>query len=113
MKRMTLLSLSLSLPLAAAAPAAAHQIWLEQDARAARLYFGEFGDNLREASPGLLDKFGLPYGGRVHCDLQPANSKASRIAGLTNNDLTGPATRNTCAGSRIRSSIRCPVIPAG
>jgi hypothetical protein len=60
MKRMTLLTLSLALPLAAAAPAAAHQIWLEQDARAARLYFGEFGDNLREASPGLLDKFGQP-----------------------------------------------------
>jgi uncharacterized GH25 family protein len=37
--------------------ASAHQIWLEQTDKAASVYFGEFGDNLREASPGLLDKF--------------------------------------------------------
>ena len=37
--------------------AGAHQIWLQQDGQAASVYFGEFGDNLREASPGLLDKF--------------------------------------------------------
>lgn len=36
--------------------ARAHQVWLEQDARSAKLYFGEFGDNLHEASPGYLDK---------------------------------------------------------
>lgn len=39
--------------------AGAHQIWLEQNDKAASVYFGEFGDNLREASPGLLDKFTL------------------------------------------------------
>lgn len=38
----------------------AHQIWLEQTSKAANLYFGEFGENLREASPGLLDKFVKP-----------------------------------------------------
>ncbi|WP_349743053.1 DUF4198 domain-containing protein [Roseateles cavernae] len=43
--------------LAAAAGAQAHQIWIEQDAAGARLYLGEFGDNLRETSPGMLDKF--------------------------------------------------------
>jgi uncharacterized GH25 family protein len=37
----------------------AHQIWLEQNSAAASVYFGEFGENLREASPGLLDKFTL------------------------------------------------------
>lgn len=42
----------------AAAPAQAHQIWIEQaDGRNAVVRFGEFGENLREASPGLLDKF--------------------------------------------------------
>ena len=41
----------------AAGTACAHQIWLQQDGKAASVYFGEFGDNLREASPGLLDKF--------------------------------------------------------
>lgn len=39
--------------------ASAHQIWLEQNGKVANVYFGEFGDNLREASPGLLDKFKL------------------------------------------------------
>jgi len=38
----------------------AHQIWLEQDGKTASIYFGEFGENLREASPGLLDKFVAP-----------------------------------------------------
>ena len=39
----------------------AHQIWIEQPAgQAASIRFGEFGDNLREVSPGLLDKFGAP-----------------------------------------------------
>jgi uncharacterized GH25 family protein len=42
--------------LAAPSVAYAHQVWLEQDAKSAKLYFGEFGDNLHEASPGYLDK---------------------------------------------------------
>lgn len=37
--------------------AQAHQVWLENTGGQARLYFGEFNDNLREASPGALDKF--------------------------------------------------------
>jgi uncharacterized GH25 family protein len=45
----------------ALAPAAqAHHVWIEQDAQAATLYFGEFSGNLREASPGLLDRFVKP-----------------------------------------------------
>ena len=53
------------------ASAFAHQIWLEQaPARGARpvtahLYFGEYGGNLREASPGLLDKFVKPSALRI------------------------------------------------
>jgi len=36
----------------------AHQIWIEQPAgQNAVVRFGEFGGNLREESPGLLDKF--------------------------------------------------------
>lgn len=47
---------------AAIAPLAsqAHHVWLEQDADGARLYFGEFADNVRESSPGPLDKFLKP-----------------------------------------------------
>lgn len=51
-------SLALAL-LAAAGAAQAHQIWIEQPAgQPAAVRFGEFGENLREVSPGLLDKFG-------------------------------------------------------
>ena len=36
--------------------AAAHSIWVERDGDGARIFFGEFDENLREASPGLLDR---------------------------------------------------------
>jgi hypothetical protein len=35
--------------------AAAHALWLEGDNSAAKLYFGEYSENLRETSPGRLD----------------------------------------------------------
>lgn len=39
----------------------AHQVWLESAGGQARLHFGEFNENLRETSPGSLDKFkGVP-----------------------------------------------------
>lgn len=47
-----LAALSLSL----AVPASAHHIWVEVDGQGGKIYFGEFGENLREASPGTLDK---------------------------------------------------------
>jgi hypothetical protein len=36
--------------------AAAHSIWIEREGDGARIFFGEFDENLREASPGLLDR---------------------------------------------------------
>ncbi len=45
--------------------AQAHQVWIEQDAKEAKLYFGYYGGNLREASPGLLDKFVKPTAMRL------------------------------------------------
>lgn len=41
-------------------PVSAHQLWIEQGNGNAKLYFGEFGDNLRETSPGTLDKLPAP-----------------------------------------------------
>lgn len=35
--------------------ASAHALWLEGDTSAAKLYFGEYNENLREPSPGRLD----------------------------------------------------------
>jgi hypothetical protein len=46
--------------LAFASNALGHQIWLEPGEKATQLYFGEFGDNLREVSPGVLDKLARP-----------------------------------------------------
>lgn len=37
--------------------AQAHQVWLEHSDGQTRLHFGEFHENLRETSPGSLDKF--------------------------------------------------------
>ncbi|PZA13234.1 cobalt ABC transporter substrate-binding protein [Rhodopseudomonas palustris] len=51
------LSLAMLAMLGAMTSAQAHQIWIEQADGAAVVRFGEFGENLREASPGLLDKF--------------------------------------------------------
>ncbi|MDB5877022.1 MAG: cobalt transporter substrate-binding protein [Variovorax sp.] len=52
---------SIALTFTLAPTVQAHQIWLEQPAGpSAVLNFGEFGENLRETSPGLLDKFGQP-----------------------------------------------------
>ena len=49
-----LLTALLSLSFIAAA--SAHQIWLEREGDGLHIYFGEFDENLREASPGLLDR---------------------------------------------------------
>src|ERR1041385_8257379 len=49
-------ALAALLSLGLAVPASAHFLWLEPDADGTRLYFGEFEENLREASPGLLDR---------------------------------------------------------
>ena len=39
--------------------AQAHQVWLEHSGSQAKLHFGEYNDNVRETSPGLLDKFSI------------------------------------------------------
>jgi uncharacterized GH25 family protein len=63
---MRILLISVMAALSFAGSAAAHHLWLDADGQGARLYFGEFGENLREASPGLLDRFKpLPEGKAV------------------------------------------------
>jgi hypothetical protein len=60
-KIFTAATLALAL-LGPASTVQAHQIWIEQPAgqKTAVVRFGEFGENLRETSPGLLDKFVKP-----------------------------------------------------
>ncbi|MBI5130435.1 MAG: cobalt ABC transporter substrate-binding protein [Rhodopseudomonas palustris] len=66
--------------------AQAHQIWIEQaDGQTAVVRFGEFGDNLREASPGLLDKFS-----KVTATLLSPKGEQSAEAGKTATGFTLP-----------------------
>ena len=55
-------STTLAVALMAFATAAhSHQIWIEQaPGQNASVRFGEFAENLREVSPGTLDKLGVP-----------------------------------------------------
>ena len=60
---MTKLTIAAIALLGMLASAQAHQIWIEQpEGQNAVVRFGEFGENLRETSPGLLDKFVKPTG---------------------------------------------------
>lgn len=78
MIRKTFLLLSLA---TLAATANAHQIWLEQPAKGnAVIRFGEFGENLREASPGLLDKFGKPTATLLSAQGKDTSADGSKTA---------------------------------
>ena len=55
--RRSLARLAGALLLAGCGAAQAHQVWLEHAPHETRLHFGEYADNLRETSPGLLDQF--------------------------------------------------------
>ncbi|MDQ8032846.1 MAG: DUF4198 domain-containing protein [Bordetella sp.] len=74
-------TLSLLTLAALAASAHAHQIWLEQPAKGgAVIRFGEFGENLREASPGLLDNFGKPSATLVSAQGEDKSAEAAKTA---------------------------------
>ncbi len=62
----------------------AHQIWIEQpDGRNAVIHFGEFGENLREGSPGLLDKFIKPAGTLISATGERNSDAAKSATGFT------------------------------
>ncbi|MDE2599856.1 MAG: DUF4198 domain-containing protein [Rhodocyclaceae bacterium] len=46
--------------LAASTSVLAHAVWLERDAKGVQLYYGEYDEAKREASPGRLDDIGTP-----------------------------------------------------
>lgn len=87
-----------------AGQAQAHHVWIEQDSAGAKLYFGEFGDNLREASPGLLDRFVQPTAQRLAgASAQPlgVNKTANGFA------LSGAAGKGeSLIASELRHAIR-------
>jgi uncharacterized GH25 family protein len=100
--------------------AQAHHIWIEQAPEAnnkpnATLYFGEFGDNLREASPGLLDKFVQPVArklsaqGAQSLDLKKTangfviSSRAARGESLVAEEPTYPLSERKDGEKTVRS----------
>lgn len=74
-----------------AAQAQAHQIWIEQDLNGARLYLGEFGENLRETSPGMLDKFVQPSATLLTAkgDIPAPLSKRANAFGIDGRAISG------------------------
>lgn len=65
-------------------PVQAHQIWIEQpDGQNAVIHFGEFGENLREASPGLLDKFVKPTGTLISTKDEQKSNATKAANGFT------------------------------
>lgn len=72
-----LLAIAAGLSLSTAA--FAHQVWLEVDGNSTKLYFGEYGDNQREVSPGYLDKLARPsatlLGAKGEKALEPTRSR--------------------------------------
>lgn len=64
--------------------AQAHQIWIEQaEGQNAVVRFGEFGENLREASPGLLDKFAKVTGTLVAAKGEQKSDATKTADGFT------------------------------
>lgn len=58
-----------------------HQIWIEPaGAKAVRIQFGEFGENLREASPGISDKFVALQAQLLPREGTPRNVAVSKLA---------------------------------
>jgi len=90
--------------IAFAGAAQAHQIWIEQPAgQNAVIRFGEFGENLREASPGLLDKFVAPTG-----TLSSAQGEKTAAATKTANGFALPF-KATAGESLIAEEAKYPL----
>jgi hypothetical protein len=100
--------------------AGAHQIWIEPDGeRSARIHFGEFRENLREASPGLIDRFGAMEAHAIAADgsrqrLVPSKQAegfamrlpASATSALIAEDRGYPAYDRTEGGTSQRAVYR-------
>lgn len=98
-------ALALALTLGVSGAAQAHHLWLEQAGQGLQISFGEFGENLREVSPGNLDK------------LEPRAKAQPATAGATDRPLTVAKTANgfTVSGkiepsdSIVAEDVRYPV----
>ena len=79
----------------------AHALWLEPDEGGARLFYGEFDENLREASPGLLDRLAPPTAKAA------ADSKVLTVEKTaTSFKITGDAGRDGVVAEQARVNER-------
>ena len=101
MRSVVRIAAAAALWLSTAAVASAHHLWLEVDGQGAKIYFGEFGENLREASPGALDK------------LQPQAKAVSASGERPSRSRRRPTALRSRASSRrpTASSPRMAAIP--
>lgn len=70
---------------------AAHHVWLEPAGQSVLLSFGEFGENLRETSPGLLDRL-QPHAKTATTAGEQALALTKAAAGFTGSPGTGGGT---------------------
>ncbi|EKE76521.1 DUF4198 domain-containing protein [Oceanibaculum indicum] len=80
-----------------AGSAAAHQVWIEQQNGKASFYFGEFGYNLREISPGLLDRMPVPQAALAGKDGTKPLSAAKGEKSITLDGTAGKGESITAA----------------
>lgn len=86
--------------------ASAHALWLENDAKAVKLYFGEYSENLRETSPGRLDGIVEPVATVID-----AAGKESPVKPLRENGyfaIPGSTTGNAVLVQALKQPIREP-----
>jgi hypothetical protein len=97
--------------------AGAHHLWVEVDASGPKIYFGEFGENLREASPGALDKLqptagiaassgNRPLDVRKTADGFAVSGRIEAADSIVAEDLRYPVFEHTRDGTKTRSIYR-------
>jgi hypothetical protein len=87
------------------ASASAHALWLELEATGFQLHYGEFGENLRESSPGLLDRIDPPPAARAYGASGDQALKVEKKA--TSFQLMGaPTSVNSIVAEQVRVTER-------
>ena len=67
----------------------AHHVWIEQEGNQATLYFGEYAGNLREVSPGRLDRFVKPSVQKISSDGSETLTVVKTTNGFTFSSVAG------------------------
>lgn len=81
--------------------ASAHHVWLEPEGQGVQLSFGEFGENLRETSPGSLD--------RLQPQAKTATSAGEQALALTKAAAGFTGSLAAGSGNVIAEDARYPI----